>query len=124
MEESSSVVAEDSPSVVAEDSPPADRVIYHWSTPMGNWCATGATLGWRQCYWCGWWQEDMIIIDWIGAPLCDWCFDWHIVGGRPYRPDARDRMEASINANRILPQSLPRGLTGSVASFLVADWEP
>ena len=79
------------------------------------------SLGWDQCYWCGYWQSNMYIPDGVGGPLCEWCLDsqqcywcgyWHpgmintsyiggplcewcigrrMCGHGPYRPHARDR---------------------------------
>ena len=37
---------------------------------------------WVKCYWCDYWVEDPYIIDWIGRPLCDLCFDWHMGWGQ------------------------------------------
>ena len=34
------------------------------------------------CYWCDYWVHDPYIIDRIGKPLCDLCFDWHMGWGR------------------------------------------
>ena len=38
---------------------------------MGSMC-------WVQCYWCDYWVWDPYIIDYIGRPLCNLCFDWHL----------------------------------------------
>ena len=50
------------------------------------------TLGWTRCYWCPGWVFNPYIIDWIGRPLCDVCFDRHDEGldnNEPPRPNAR-----------------------------------
>ena len=31
---------------------------------------TGQCWGWEQCDWCWAWENDMYILDGIGAPLC------------------------------------------------------
>ena len=79
---------------------------------------------WSECYWCGWWQQGNIyIIDWIGEPLCDWCFDYHIdAGGGPYQPDAIGRAATHIEGVLRLP--LPQNIFRSVAEFLHEWHEP
>ena len=50
------------------------------------------SMGWGRCYWCHDWVFDPYIIDWIGWPLCDTCFDRHVDGldnYEPPRPNAR-----------------------------------
>ena len=47
------------------------------------------SLGWAQCYWCGWWQEGMYIPDGIDHGLCEYCL-WERWG--PPQPDARARL--------------------------------
>ena len=50
------------------------------------------TMGWVRCYWCPGWAFNPYIIDWIGRPLCDVCFDRHDEGtdnNEPPRPNAR-----------------------------------
>ena len=64
----------------------------------------------------------MYIIDWIGYPLCDWCQDWYLKGGRPYSPNARDRWLLTLAA--YLAKSFPAELLPRLADFLVEDWEP
>ena len=49
------------------------------------------SMGWVECYWCRYWVYDPYIIDYVGHPLCDWCFDWCYVGGGPYEPSAQTR---------------------------------
>ena len=52
---------------------------------------------WVRCYWCEYWVYNPYIIDWIGRPLCDWCFDWHIeYGGGPYEPTAKQRTSSRL----------------------------
>ena len=41
----------------------------------------GSFGGYVKCYWCAYHAWNPYIIDWIGAPLCDWCFDWHLGQG-------------------------------------------
>ena len=50
---------------------------------------------WVECYWCGYWVYDPYILDWIGAPLCDWCYEWELEdeAGGPYEPSARTRWD-------------------------------
>ena len=76
---------------------------------------------WSECYWCGWWQQD--IIDWIGEPLCNWCFDYHIdADGGPYQPDAIGRAATHIEGVLRLP--VPLNVSRSVAEFLHEWYEP
>ena len=56
----------------------------------------------------------MYIIDWIGRPLCDRCFDWHTdFDGGPYQPDAIVRAERHITGVLRLP------VPGNLAGFAV-----
>ena len=65
----------------------------------------------------------MYIIDWIGRPLCDWCFDWHCDSdGGPYQPDAITR--ASDHITRVLFFPVPHALVRRVAEYLHAWHEP
>ena len=74
------------------------------------------SLGWFQCYWCQWWQEGGYIIDWIGYPLCDRCFDWYVKqDGGPWRPDGRDK--AANHIKDVL--GLKTNAARLVAEFLV-----
>ena len=79
---------------------------------------------WSQCYWCQWWQQgDVYIIDWIGRPLCDRCYDWHTdFGGGPYQPDAIVRATKHITGVLRLPVS--GNLVRHVAEYLHAWYEP
>ena len=78
---------------------------------------------WDECYWCDLWQQGMNVIE-IGEPLCDWCQHWYAHGGRPYSPNACDRLAARLGAEKILPKSFPFDLLRTVADFLVEDWKP
>ena len=49
------------------------------------------SMGWTKCYWCDYWVYNPYLIDGVDVPFCDWCFDWFLEGGGPYRPHARDR---------------------------------
>ena len=80
---------------------------------------------WSQCYWCGYWTRgDIYIIDWIGEPLCNMCFDRHTdEDGGPYQPDAITRAEnhvASIFRTKMLPDAAAK----LVATFLHSWHEP
>ena len=82
----------------------------------------GSFRGWERCYWCPYWVEDPYIIDWIGRPLCNWCFDWHIGhNGGPYEPTAAQRTEKRLR--RFFP-TLPKGVNASIAEFLRHWREP
>ena len=76
---------------------------------------------WLQCYWCDYWVEDPYIIDWIGRPLCNWCFDWHVAGGGPYEPTSLQR---SSNRLRYFWRNLPETVYESIAWFLRYWHEP
>ena len=66
---------------------------------------------WAQCHWCPYWVYDPYIIDWIGAPLCNLCYDYHLgLGsfqslkdedpewyGLPYDPSALTRCAAWLS---------------------------
>ena len=68
-------------------------------------------LEWAQCHWCPYWVYDPYIIDWIGAPLCNLCYDYHLgLGsfqslkdedpewyGLPYDPTALTRCAAWLS---------------------------
>ena len=77
------------------------------------------SMGWARCYWCEYWVENPYIIDWIGEPLCDWCFDWHLdYGGGPYEPSAVNRLAALVRRN--WPQ-LPKEACALISECLV-EW--
>ena len=84
------------------------------------------SFGWVQCYWCEWDTYGPIIIDWIGAPLCEWCEHHHFdptSDGSPPRPNA-----VCHRANTLLV--LLRPLHGNpevarhIASFLEHPFRP
>ena len=55
------------------------------------------SAGWVRCYWCEYWVYNPYIIDWVGHPLCDWCYDWHVYyDGGPYEPTARQRTASRL----------------------------
>ena len=66
------------------------------------------SLGWDQCYWCGWWEENMYIPDGIDNPLCEYCLA-HRRG--PPQPDARRRLYD------VLQRILPARVAWEIAEF-------
>jgi len=95
-----------------------------------------------ECYWCDGWVDNPCNIDWIGAPLCDLCRDWHLGhgpfreeadrtrargaewDGGPYSPTAADRCAVLLSRwfrARMLPDEPVCGL---IADFLVPWYEP
>ena len=48
---------------------------------------------WLPCYWCGYWVENPYLIDWIGKPLCNLCFEWHMGWGRFDLEELEDEAE-------------------------------
>ena len=92
-----------------------------------------------RCAWCDWWAWDPYIIDWIGKPLCDLCFAWHLgVGpflelqmaaeasgmswtGGPYEPTAITRAETLLS--RWMPV-LQHGPARAVAEYLISLYDP
>ena len=76
--------------------------------------------GWTQCYWCPYWVYNPYIIDWIGRPLCNWCFDWHIGNdGGPYEPNARQR--TALRLRIMFENKLPNTACDTIADML-RDW--
>ena len=69
------------------------------------------SLDWAQCHWCPYWVYDPYIIDWIRAPLCNLCYDYHLGldafqylrdedpewYGLPYEPSALTRCAARLS---------------------------
>ena len=72
---------------------------------------------WEECYWCGWWSPPGTFLD--DHALCDWCLDRYMIEGRPYSPNAADRVVASLVANKLLPVLFPAELLPRLADFLV-----
>ena len=82
---------------------------------------------WFKCYWCEWWQQsDVYIIDWIGHPLCDRCFDWHVHHqSGPYLPSSIDRAENHLTVVLFRHVAeFPSILIRRVAEFLREWHEP
>ena len=76
-----------------------------------------------KCYWCEYWVYDPYIIDWIGQPLCNMCFDWLVdEGGGPYEPTRRTRCSRWLLVQ--IPRFRSADITAKVASFLVGALEP
>ena len=85
------------------------------------------TGGRRECDWCEGWVWDHYIIDWVGEPLCDPCFDRHYDGvddGEPPRPNAVDHRANTLLV--LLPPLHACGfeVTRHVASFLEDRYRP
>ena len=79
-----------------------------------------ASSGWTSCYWCQYSQYNPYIIDWIGQPLCDNCFDWHMCWfGGPYEPTGAQRA-ARLKAHWF-PQLQAEEVSTNVAEFLL-EW--
>ena len=83
------------------------------------------SLGWTQCYWCPYWVYDPHILDWIGRPLCNACWDWHFgydhgMMGGPYEPTARQR--AATLLTRWLP--IDDVACETISEFLIEWHEP
>ena len=80
---------------------------------------------WSQCYWCDYWTRGNIyIIDWVGKPLCNQCFDWHTdEDGGPYQPNAITRAEKHITSI-LRTKKLPDTVANQVAMFLHSWHEP
>ena len=77
------------------------------------------TLGWRQCYWCWKWVDNMYIVDWIGEPLCEPCIERLVDGkGPPWWPDGRTRVQL------VLERRLPAKAAHLIAEFAREQWEP
>ena len=87
----------------------------YWSVHMG-------TLEWVRCYWCNRWAYGPYVVDWIGAPLCDRCYDWHVENdGGPYEPSALTRCTTSV---RNFFPTLPEAVARCIAEHLVSQWAP
>ena len=85
------------------------------------------TMGWTRCYWCQGWVNDPYIIDWIGKPLCDTCFDRHVentgIDAEPPRPNARCHKAAALLV--VLPQLRDNAeVSRHIASFIELPWRP
>ena len=79
--------------------------------------------GWASCYWCHYWTYNPYIINWIGRPLCDNCFDWHLGWfGGPYEPTGTQRATRLIG--RWFPQLQAEEVIANVAEFLLEWHEP
>ena len=93
---------------------------YHNYTVSQQWdrfAAGSGAIGARN-----YWVEDPCIIDWIGRPLCNLCFDLHIEhDGGPYEPTAAQGTEG--RRGRFFP-TLPRVANASIAVFLHPRLEP
>ena len=88
-------------------------------------------MGWTQCYWCDYWVENPYILDWIGSPLCDLCYDWHLGEGRfasyadadwfggPYEPCARTRNSSMLQS--LFSRLLSLEILDIINCFL-CDW--
>ena len=80
------------------------------------------SMGWTMCYWCPYWVENPYIIDGIGYPLCNMCFDWCVdEGGGPPEPSATTRCATRLNY--LFPQ-LPDSANLLIASNLIVWHEP
>ena len=77
---------------------------------------------WLQCYWCDYWVENPVIIDWTGGPLCNSCYGWYVAGGGPYEPRALQRTEKQVYC--VWRRKLPACLRKGIASFLHTWHEP
>ena len=80
-----------------------------------------------ECYWCEEWVHVDYIIDWIGQPLCDACFDMHLDergDGVPPHPNAVDHRAVALLV--VLPPLAACGPDTAVlvASFLECPWRP
>ena len=94
------------------------------TTSLPATARTMGSRGWAQCYWCDRWENNMYIIDWMGAPLCGRCMDWYVDGGKPYSPTAIERSMNHIAwiMHRLLPANATAPLL--IAEFLRYGWEP
>ena len=80
-----------------------------------------------ECYWCEEWVHVDYILDWIGRPLCDACYDMHLDergDGVPPHPNAVDHRAVALLV--VLPPLAACGLDTAVlvASFLECPWRP
>ena len=69
------------------------------------------SLGWRPCYWCGWWAENMYIPDGVNNPLCEWCMD----------RDESPQGFARTRLYEVLQAILPQRVAWEIAEF-THDW--
>ena len=84
------------------------------------------TMGWVRCYWCPGSAFNPYIIDWIGRPLCDRCFDRHyedLDDNQPPRPNARDHRTSALLI--VLPQLQGNiQVARNIAEFLEWRYRP
>ena len=79
------------------------------------------SMGWAKCYWCEYWNYNPYIIDGVGEPFCDWCFDWFLDGGGPYRPHARDRCYQRLESLSKETRNWPADVIWNITEFAF-DW--